>query len=143
MLETLGVPVLGLGCNEFPAFYRRSSGLAVDARCDTPDQAAAAIAAHVTLGMPGGLVVANPIPVEHELPVDIYEPALATAVADAAAAGVRGRAVTPFLLERMRTLTGDASLRANEALLLHNARLAARIAVALAHDPTLPRIAPS
>jgi pseudouridine-5'-phosphate glycosidase len=127
MLETLGVPVLGFGTSEFPAFYRRSSGLAVDARCDSPAEAAAAIAAHFDVG----LVVANPIPTEHELPADLHDAALATALADAAAAGVRGRDVTPFLLERMRVLTGDASLRANEALLVHNAKTAARIAVAL------------
>jgi len=130
-LETLGVPVLGLGTSEFPAFYRRSSGLAVDARCDTPTEAAAAIAAHFALGLPGGLVVANPVPPAHELPADLHDAALATALADATAAGVRGRDVTPFLLERMRLLTGDASLRTNEALLINNARTAAQIADAL------------
>jgi pseudouridine-5'-phosphate glycosidase len=131
LLETLGVPVLGLGTSEFPAFYRRSSGLAVDARCDSPTEAAAAVATHFALGLPGGLVIANPIPGGQELPADLHDTALATALADAAAAGVRGRDVTPFLLERMRVLTGDASLRANEALLMNNARAAAEIAVAL------------
>lgn len=131
LLETLGVPVLGLGTDEFPAFYRRSSGLAVDARVDSPAEAAAAIAAHFALGLPGGLVIANPIPAEHELPQDVHDAALAVALADAASAGLRGRDVTPFLLERMRVLTEDASLRTNEALLLNNARAAARIAVAL------------
>ncbi|MFM7137367.1 MAG: pseudouridine-5'-phosphate glycosidase [Planctomycetota bacterium] len=135
MLETLGVPVLGLGTSEFPAFSRRASGLAVDARCDSPAEAAAAIAAHFALGLPGGLVVANPIPATNELPADLHDAALATALADASAAGVRGRDVTPFLLERMRLLTGDASLRANEALLLHNATTAAEIAVALRRNP--------
>lgn len=130
-LETLGVPVLGLGTDEFPAFYRRSSGLSVDARCDSAREAATVIAAHFALGLPGGLVIANPIPPEHELPQDVHDAALAVALADAAAAGIRGRAVTPFLLERMRVLTGDASLAANEALLMHNARTAAEIAVAL------------
>ncbi len=134
LLETLGVPVLGLGCDEFPAFYRRSSGLAVDARCDSPTEAAAMIAAHFALGLPGGLVIANPVPVEHELPQDLHDAALAAALADAAAARVTGRGVTPFLLERMRVLTGDASLQANEALLLSNARAAAQIAVALHAD---------
>ena len=76
-------------------------------------------------------MVANPIPAKHELPADLHDTALTTALADAAAAGVRGRDVTPFLLERMRQLTGDASLRANEALLVNNAQAAARIAVAL------------
>ena len=131
LLETFGVPVLGLGTDEFPAFYRRSSGLSVDARCDSPAEAAAAIAAHFALGLPGGLVIANPIPPEHELPQDVHDATLAVALADAAAAGIRGRGVTPFLLERMRVLTGDASLAANEALLMHNARTAAEIAVAL------------
>jgi pseudouridine-5'-phosphate glycosidase len=131
LLETLGVPVLGLGTAEFPAFYRRSSGLAVDARVDSPTEAAAAIAAHFSLGLPGGLVIANPIPAEHELPQDVHDAALAVALADAASAGLRGRDVTPFLLERMRVLTEDASLRTNEGLLLNNARAAAQIAVAL------------
>ncbi len=132
MLETLGVPVLGLGTDEFPAFYRRSSGLSVDVRCDSTDEAARAIAAHFSLGLPGGLVIANPIPAEHELPVELHDKALASALDDARTGGVRGRAVTPFLLERMRVATGDASLHANEALLLHNASTAARIALALA-----------
>lgn len=132
LLETLGIPVLGLGTNEFPAFYRRSSGLSVDSRCESPDEAARAIAVHFSLGLPGGLVIANPIPTDQELPAEMHDTALATALDDARTAGVRGRAVTPYLLERMRTLTGEASLRANEALLLHNAGAAARIALALA-----------
>jgi pseudouridine-5'-phosphate glycosidase len=131
MLETLGVPVLGYGTDEFPAFYRRSSGLGVDALCDTPDELARAVATHFSLGLPGGLIIANPIPVEHELSADVHDTALAMALQDAQIAGVRGRQVTPFLLERMRVLTGEASLRANESLLLHNARVAAAIAVAL------------
>lgn len=131
LLETLGVPVLGLGTDDFPAFYRRSSGLAVDARCDTVAETAAAIATHVSLGLPGGVVVANPIPAEHELAADVHDAALVIALTDAAAAGTRGRDVTPFLLERMRVLTGEASLRANEALLRHNAATAAEIARAL------------
>jgi len=131
MLETLGVPVVGMGTDEFPAFYRPASGLPVDARCDSPAEAAAAIRAHFSLGLPGGLVVANPIPAADALPEDLHDRALSEAVADAAAAAVRGRDVTPYLLERMRVLTGEASLAANESLLLHNARTAAAIAVAL------------
>ena len=141
MLETLGIPVLGLGTDEFPAFYRRSSGLGVDARCDSPTEAAAAIATHFRLGLSSGIVVANPIPVERELSADIHDTALVLALADAATAGVRGREVTPFLLERMRVLTGDASLHANKSLLEHNARTAAEIAVALA--AVLPASPPS
>ena len=131
LLETLGVPVLGLGTDDFPAFYRRSSGLAVDARCDTPAEVAAAIATHALLELPGGMIVANPIPAEHELAADLHDAALVMALTDAAAAGIRGRGVTPFLLDRMRVLTGEASLRANEALLRHNAAMAAEIARAL------------
>lgn len=132
MLETLGVPVLGAGCDEFPAFTSRTSGLRVDARCDGVAALAAAIRAHFGLGLPGGVVVANPVPIAAELPAAVHDAALATALAEAAAAGVRGRDVTPFLLERMRVLTGGASLRANEALLLDNARLAAELATLLA-----------
>jgi pseudouridine-5'-phosphate glycosidase len=143
LLETLGVPVLGLGTAEFPAFYRRGSGLQVDATCDSPADVAATIAAHFRLGLPGGLVVANPIPPEHELAADVHDTALVLALAEATTAGVRGRDVTPFLLERMRVLTGDASLRANEALLAHNARMAAAVAVPLAAALSIDPLEPS
>ena len=89
--------MLGLGTDEFPAFYRRSSGLAVDARCYSPAEAAAAIETHIALGLPGGILVANPIPSEHELPSDLHDQALATALADAEVAGVRGRAMVALL----------------------------------------------
>ena len=131
MLETLGVPVLGFGTDEFPSFYRRSSGLTVDARCDSPDEVARAIEVHFSLGLSGGLIIANPIPTQHELPSEIHDAALASAIDDVRSAGIRGREVTPFLLERMRILTGDASLQTNESLLLHNATTAASIAVSL------------
>jgi pseudouridylate synthase len=132
MLETLGVPVLGLGTDEFPAFYRRSSGLRVDRRCETVDELAAVIAAHASLGLGTGVLVGNPIPEADELPTAIYEPALAGALAAAAERGVRGRAVTPFLLEQMRERTGGASVTANLALLRNNAAVAAELARALA-----------
>ena len=131
MLETLGVPVLGLATDEFPAFYRRSSGLAVDRRCADVAAVAAAVRAHFDLGLPGGVVVANPVPAAAEMPADVYEPALAAALAAAEAAGIRGRDVTPFLLDRMRALTGGASVAVNRALLAHNAAVAARLAAAL------------
>ena len=131
MLETLGVPVLGFGTDEFPAFYRRSSGLKVDHRCDDLVALAKAVRAHFTLALGTGIVVANPIPAEHELDAEVYERALATALADAAAAGSRGRDVTPFLLDRMRTLTEGRSVVSNLALLEHNARVGARLAVEL------------
>jgi pseudouridine-5'-phosphate glycosidase len=130
-LETFGVPVLGLETSEFPAFYRRSSGLRVDARVDSIDGLAAAIKAHLALGLGSGVLVANPIPVEDELPRDAYETALATALAEADGRGLTGREVTPFLLDRLRVLTGGDSVRANLALLRHNARVGAQLAVAL------------
>lgn len=131
MLETLGVPVLGLGTNEFPAFYRRSSGLPVDHRFETVEDLAAAIRAHFSLGLGTGIVVANPIPEVDELPAELYEPALGEALAEAARRGIRGRAVTPFLLEQLRERTGGTSVRANLALLRHNARTAGALARAL------------
>jgi pseudouridine-5'-phosphate glycosidase len=130
-LETLGVPVLGVGTAELPAFYRRKTGLPIDARFDSIDRLATAVRTHFSLASTGVLVV-NPIPEGEELPEELYEHALQTALADAAAGAVSGRAVTPFLLERMRALTGGESVRANLALLRHNAQVAAQLAVALA-----------
>jgi pseudouridine-5'-phosphate glycosidase len=134
MLETLGVPIYGLGTDEFPAFYRRASGLPVDQRFDDIDALARAIDAHWHLGLGTGVVVANPIPPEHEMPLELYEGALATALAEAAAQGVRGRAVTPFLLDRLRTLTEGQSVFSNLALLRHNAHVAGALAGALARS---------
>ena len=131
MLETLGVPVYGLGTSEFPAFYRRSSGLPVDRRFDTIDALAAAVRTHFSLGMGTGVLIANPIPEADAMPLPLYERALAEALAAAAAEGVRGRAVTPFLLARMNAITGGESVRANLALLRNNARVAAGLAAAL------------
>lgn len=137
-LETLGVPIYGLGTDRFPAFYRRDSGLPVDGRFDTVSELAAAVRAHFDLGLGTGVVVANPISREQEMPPEPYESALARALADASAAAVRGRALTPFLLERMRELTEGGSVFANRALLLANARVAAALAVALAGRPQPP-----
>jgi pseudouridine-5'-phosphate glycosidase len=131
MLETLGVPVFGLGTDEFPAFYRRSSGLPVDGRFESIGDLAAAVRTHLGLGSTTAVLVANPIPEADELPRDIYESALRDALADADAQGLRGRTVTPFLLGRLHTLTGGASVKANLALLRHNARIAGELAVAL------------
>jgi pseudouridine-5'-phosphate glycosidase len=131
MLETLGVPVLGLGTDEFPAFYRRASGLRVDRRCDSIAEVAATIRAHVEVGPATGVVVANPVPDADEMPEGIYEAALAAALTAADQAGVCGRDVTPFLLDRVRTATGGASIAVNRALLANNAAVAAEIAVAL------------
>jgi len=131
MLEMLGVPIYGYGTGEFPAFYRRASGMPVDQRFDDIDSLTRAIDAHNELLMPTGIVVANPIPAEFEMPLDLYEGALATALADAAAGNMRGRAVTPFLLDRIRELTEGKSVFSNLALLTHNARVAGQLAVAL------------
>jgi pseudouridine-5'-phosphate glycosidase len=135
MLETLGVPVFGVQTDEFPAFYRRSSGLPVDRRMDTREELASAVRAHFALGLGTGVLVGNPIPVADELPAESYERALATALADAERQQVRGRDVTPFLLERLRALSAGESVRANLALLRNNARVAAQLATALAQQP--------
>ena len=110
MLETLGVPVFGLGTDEFPAFYRRSTGLPVDRRYDSVEGLASAARLHLSLGLGSGVLVANPIPVEDEMPAELYDRAISQALADADASGVRGRALTPLLLERMREVTGGASV---------------------------------
>jgi pseudouridine-5'-phosphate glycosidase len=132
MLETLGVPILGFETDDFPAFYRRSSGLPVDRRFDSIPALAAAVRTHFRLGLGSGLVVANPIPAEHEMPLEIYEHAIASALAQASADVVRGRGVTPFLLERLRDLTASESVFSNRALLVNNARVAADLARELA-----------
>jgi pseudouridine-5'-phosphate glycosidase len=131
VLETQGVPVVGYGTDEFPAFYTRRSGLPVDLRCDTPEQVAALVRAREALQLPGGMLVAVPVPPEAELPAAEAELAIGRALAEAEAKGIKGKALTPFLLSRVSQLTGQASLRANVALLLNNARVASRIAVAL------------
>jgi len=131
LLETLGVPVFGFETGEFPAFYSRESGLGVDARFDDIRALAGAVRTHFELDVGTGIVVANPIAPEHELPQAVWRPAIERALADAESQGVRGREVTPFLLERLRALTGGASAFSNEALLIGNAKLAARLAVAL------------
>ena len=131
-LETLGVPVLGFATDEFPAFYRRQSGLPVDRSFEGIADLARAIRAHWELGFTTGIVVSNPISAEFEMPREAYEEALVTALADAGRAGVTGRGVTPFLLQRMAQLTEGRSVFTNRALLEGNARVAARLARELA-----------
>jgi pseudouridine-5'-phosphate glycosidase len=133
-LETLGVPVFGLQTNEFPAFYRRSSGLPVDSRMDTIEELASATRTHFALGLGTAVLIANPIPASDELPIETYERALETALADAERQKVRGRSVTPFVLERLWALSVGESVRANRALLTNNARVAAQLARALARS---------
>ncbi len=131
-LETHGVPVVGYGTDRFPAFYNRDSGLPVDIRADTPVEVADLFRAQRALGLPCGMLVTVPVPAEFELPADQMEAAIAQALGEASAHEVKGKALTPFLLARISELTGEASLRANLALLENNARVGAEIAVALA-----------
>jgi pseudouridine-5'-phosphate glycosidase len=133
VLETYGVPVVGYGTDHFPAFYLRSSGEPVSGRVDSPEQAAALLAAHWELDG-GGVVLAQPLPAEAALAPADLESALARAEEQARAAGVRGKALTPFLLARLAELTGGRTLHANRALIVANARLAAQVACRL-HDP--------
>lgn len=131
MLETHGVPVLGYGTDEFPAFYSRSSGLKLGWRLDTPEAIAAALHAKWRAGLQGGVVIANPIAPEHEIPQERIDGYIAQALEEAQAQGITGAAATPFLLERVSQLTGGGSLAANIELVLSNACLAAQVAGAL------------
>jgi pseudouridine-5'-phosphate glycosidase len=132
-LETLGVAVAGYRTDRFPAFYLPDSGHDVGWRLDTPAEVAGVLAAREALGLAGSaLVVANPIAPGEQLDPALHERVLAEALQDAAREGVRGRDVTPFLLARFHERTGGASLRANVALVLANARLAGEIAAAAA-----------
>lgn len=130
VLETQGVPVLGYGTDSFPAFYARDSGLPLSARIDTPAEAAAVMARHRALGLPGGVVIANPPPAEAAIAPQALEDWTEQALAAARAEAVTGKAVTPFLLARLAALSGGATVAANLALLEANARLAGAIAVA-------------
>lgn len=132
VLETNGVPVLGFGTDAFPAFFARDSGHPVDHRFDRPEEIAAVIALQRRLGMPGGVLVANPIPEADALDAGAIEARIAEAIAAAEADGVTRKALTPFLLQRIFELTEGKSLAANIALVKNNALVAARIAVALA-----------
>jgi pseudouridine-5'-phosphate glycosidase len=131
-LETLGVPVIGLGTDEFPAFYSRESGHAVPMRCASAAEVAGVMRAKWAMGLKGGLVIANPIPAEAEIPASEIAPVIEAAVKKAEAAGVAGKELTPFLLAEIAGVTGGRSLAANIALVRNNARVAAEIAVAFA-----------
>jgi len=131
VLETHGVPVIGYRTDEFPAFYSRTSGLGVDVRCETPGEIASILRARESLGLGGGAVIANPIPVEHEIDRATLDGWTDCALREADEAGVRGKNVTPFLLARLHALSGGATEEANKQLVWSNAALAARIAAAL------------
>ena len=130
-LETKGVPVIGFGTEELPAFYTRTSGFKVDYRIDTPEELAAAFRAQQEMGLGGGMLVTNPIPEEYSMDPARINAAIDQAVADSRRLGIHGKEVTPYLLARVKELTGGDSLNANIQLVLNNARLAARTAKAL------------
>jgi pseudouridine-5'-phosphate glycosidase len=135
VLETLGIPVVGYGTNEFPAFYSRESGLTLQHRVDAPDEAARLMCIHWDLGWLGqgttaGIVIVNPPPSESAMARADVESLVAAALESAEAAGIRGKSVTPFLLEELARKSGGKTLQTNFALLIDNARLAAAIAVA-------------
>ena len=130
-LETKGVPVIGYGTEELPAFYTRKSGFKVDYRLDTPEELAAAFRAKLEMGLKGGMLVTNPIPEEYSMDPDRINAAIDQAVAEAKEQGIQGKETTPFLLARIKDLTGGDSLASNIQLVLNNARLAARTAALL------------
>jgi pseudouridine-5'-phosphate glycosidase len=130
-LETYGVTVVGYQCDEFPAFYTRSSGLPVDVRADSADEVAKILKARRELDLAGAVLVTAPVPAEVELPPERVQGILDTALNDAEREQIRGRELTPFLLSRMSALSEGATLKANIALLENNARIAAEIAKAL------------
>jgi len=132
-LETLGVPIYGYRCDEFPAFWRRSSGLRLDQRFDDLAELAEAIREHHALGTGTGVVVANPVPEAHELDDEVYQRALNGALEMVRSQGIRGREVTPHILEFMHMVTGGEVVESNVALLLDNARVAGELAVSLAN----------
>ena len=130
-LETKGVPVIGYGTEELPAFYTRTSGFKVDYRLDTPEEIANAFRAQQEMGLGGGMLVANPIPEAYSMDPARINAAIDQAVADARRLGIHGKETTPYLLARVKDLTGGDSLSANIQLVLNNARLAAHIAKSL------------
>lgn len=130
-LETKGVPVIGYGTDELPAFYTDKSGLKVDYRLDTPREIADAFRCKLSLGVHGGMLVTNPIPREYAMDADEINATIEQAVRDADSLGIHGKALTPYLLDRIQRLTGGRSLESNIKLVYNNASLAARIAAAL------------
>ena len=145
-LETKGVPVIGYQTDELPAFYTRHSGFAVDYRLDTPEELAAAFKAKTDCRLKGGMLVTNPIPEQYSMPKEVIDAAIEQALREMDAASIHGKQCTPFLLAKVKDLTGGDSLEANIQLVLNNARLAAQTAIALSNKQTtennekLPRL---
>jgi pseudouridine-5'-phosphate glycosidase len=131
-LETLGVPVIGFGVNEFPAFYTRSSDSKVDFRMDDTAEIANFLRAKWDFGLEGGVLIANPIAEEYDLGADVVNKAVLQAIEKAGQHGVRGKELTPFLLSEIKSITKGSSLESNIELVLSNAKLGAKIAVAMA-----------
>lgn len=131
-LETKGVPVIGYQTEEFPAFFTRRSGFMVDRRMDTPQEIAAAFRAKMACGLRGGMLVANPIPEAYAMDDDAINGAIESALREAEALRIKGKAITPFLLDKIQKITGGKSLESNIRLVYNNAALGAQIACALA-----------
>ena len=129
-LETQGVPVIGFGTDELPAFYTSKSGFPVDYRIDTPEGIAQALKTKWELGLKGGAVIANPIPKEYEMDANEINNVIASAIKEAQAKGIKGKATTPFLLSKVTEITKGSSLDANIQLVYNNAKVGAQIAVA-------------
>lgn len=130
-LETKGVPVIGFGANELPAFFTRHSGFKVDYRVDTPEELASLFRAKLDMNLQGGILVTNPIPEEFSMPADVINSAIDEAITEASRLGIKGKEITPFLLDKVKEITHGDSLSANIQLVLNNARLAALTAAQL------------
>ena len=131
ILETLGVPVVGYGTDDFPAFYTRTSGFTLEQRVDTPAELAELIKTKWALGLRGGVLVANPVPEKDAMPAPVIQTAIDQALEEVETKGIQGKEVTPYLLGRIVTLTKGESLRTNIALVKNNVRVAAQLATAL------------
>ena len=130
-LETHGVPVLGFGTEEMPAFYTRKSGFNVDYKVDSPEELAKFFNTHLELGLRGGVLVTNPIPEEYSMDPDVINPAIDEAIEECNRLGIKGKAITPFLLAKVKDITGGDSLDSNIRLVINNAKVAALTAAEL------------
>lgn len=131
VLETLGVTTVGYKTENYPAFYTRSSGFKADYRCDSPKEIAEALKAKWDLGLKGGVVIGNPVPKENEMDYEIIQEAIENALKECENNNIKGKEITPFLLSKVKNITGGKSLETNIALVKNNAELAAKIAVEL------------
>ena len=130
-LETKGVPVIGFGTEDMPAFYTSKSGFKVDYKVDSPEELAAFFKTHLELGMNGGILVGNPIPEEYAMDPEVINPAIESAIKECVHLGIKGKGTTPFLLAKVKDLTGGDSLESNIQLVFNNAKIAAQTACKL------------